>query len=123
MKLKVKNIFLAITILAMAIGCLLSCCSSKVSSTDVPKQDTIRDTIYITVNKVDTVADIHAVDSLARCLKQAQDSMKFYRDSISYQNYINARRVAKVNYYIDCVKKNSKNKQFFYGWIKRTMSE
>lgn len=99
--------------------CTFGCCSPKMVT--VPEY--VHDTIYIEVQKVDTIVDTYAVDSLENCLKQSQDSVKFYRDSISYENYSNARRIAKINYYLDCVRKNSNNKQFFYGWIKRTMSD
>ena len=52
-----------------------------------------------------------------------QDSVKFYRDSTEYENYINARRIEKIKYYINITDKKSTNKKYFFGWIKRTMSE
>ena len=101
--------------------CLLSCCSPKAVEKETERNAV--DTVFVTVQQIDTIVDTKTADSLAIQLRVARDSMKFYRDSISYENYINARRIAKVNYYLDCVKKNSNNKKFFYGWIKRTMSE
>lgn len=52
-----------------------------------------------------------------------QDSVKFYRDSTEYENYINARRIEKIKYYINITDKRSANKKYFFGWIKRTMNE
>lgn len=52
-----------------------------------------------------------------------QDSVKFYRDSTEYENYINARRIEKIKYYIKITENRSANKKYFFGWIKRTMSE
>lgn len=52
-----------------------------------------------------------------------QDSVKFYRDSVDYENYINARRIEKIKYYINITDKRSANKKYFFGWIKRTMNE
>lgn len=123
MKLESKIVSLFIT-LATTYLVLLSCVgcgADKVVTAD--KVVPVVDTVYIEVIRVDTIVDTHVADSLGKCLIQAQDSMKFYRDSISFENYSNARKIAKINYYLDCVKKNSNNKQFFYGWIKRTMSE
>ena len=123
MKLEGKLLSLFIT-LATTYLVLLSCVgcgANKVATANnvVP----VVDTVYIEVIKVDTIVDTHVADSLGKCLIKAQDSMKFYRDSISFENYSNARKIAKINYYLDCVKKKSKKKKFFYGWIKRTMSE
>lgn len=42
---------------------------------------------------------------------------------VEYENYMNARKVERINYYILITEKNPKNKQFFYGWIKRVMAE
>lgn len=123
MKLECKLLSLFIT-LATTYLVLLSCvgCGADkvVTANDVVP---VVDTVYIEVIKVDTIVDTHVADSLGKRFIQAQDSMKFYRDSISFENYSNARKIAKINYYLDCVKKNSNNKKFFYGWIKRTMSE
>lgn len=79
----------------------------------------------IVVIKYDTlfVVDTIKLDSLAKCLKSTQDSLVFYRDSIRYDDYINARRIEKIKYYIKICENNSKNKQFFFGWIRRTMTE
>lgn len=84
--------------------------------------------------KLDTVriyvSDLERIDSLFNELRNVQDSLKiakdsmvYYRDTIEYQNYINARRVEKIKYYINICDKRSANKKYFFGWIKRTMSE
>jgi hypothetical protein len=78
---------------------------------------------YDTITIVDYQFDNQKVDSLAKQLKTTQDSLTFYRDSISYDDYMNARRIEKIKYYIKICENNSKNKQFFFGWIKRTMTE
>ncbi len=52
-----------------------------------------------------------------------QDSVKFYRDSTEYENYINARRIEKIKYYIKITENRSANKKYFFGWIRRTMDE
>jgi hypothetical protein len=111
-------IFIALTIS----GCIVSCCTPKGTTSDTP---TKQDTVYVVQERVDTLwVDNRAeIDSIAKCLKQATDSLIFYRDSVSYDNYINARRIEKINYYISICEKKSTNKKFFYGWIKRTMTE
>ena len=83
------------------------------------------DTIYVERHFRDTihVVDTHDVDSLAKCLEITQDSIRFYRDTIRYEDYINKRKIEKVKYYITICEKNTKNKKFFFGWIKRTISE
>lgn len=112
------NVLAIIAMICLLIGAFASCRSSGDYQQAVAK-DTIEIVRIDTVYKVDR----HEVDSLAKCLKQAQDSMKFYRDSIEYIDYINARRIEKIQYYINICEKKSTNKQFFYGWIKRTMTE
>ena len=83
-----------------------------------------RDTIYVEKCLFDTVYVVtHEADSIAKCLEKAQDSIRFYRDTIRYEDYINKRKVEKVKYYVTICEKNTKNKKFFFGWIKRTISE
>lgn len=98
----------------------ISCKPAKAVSTEIPN-----DTIFVENIRIDTVkvTDYRMVDSLATCLSEARDSIRLYRDSIPYQDYINARRIEKIKYYIRICEKRSTNKKFFYGWIKRTMAE
>lgn len=70
------------------------------------------------------------LDSVFKVLKEKQDSidmlrdsMVYYRDTTEYINYINARRIEKIKYYINICEKRPANKQYFFGWIRRTMSE
>ena len=97
------------------------CRACSVNSDDGVK----RDTIYVEKCLFDTVyvVDTHEIDSIAKCLEKAQDSIRFYRDTIRYEDYINKRKVEKVKYYVMICEKNTKNKKFFFGWIKRTISE
>lgn len=62
------------------------------------------------------------VEDTAR-IKFLEDSLKFYRDSISYDTYINARKIEKIKHYIKITEKNPNNKKFFFGWIKRAINE
>ena len=102
------------------LGFILSC---KPSESVFSK--TSGDTIFVETIRVDTITiiDRSVADSLSICLARARDSVSLYRDSIPYQDYINARRIEKIKYYISICDKKPTNKQFFFGWIKRTMSE
>lgn len=91
---------------------LNSCKASKEVVTDIIYH---RDTIPI--------VDYRIQDSLSTVLQLTRDTLKRYRDSIEYEDYINARRIEKVKYYINICEKNSKQKKYFYGWIKRAVSE
>lgn len=123
---RIEN-FLAVFFLSVAFACAvlgliitLSSCSTVRTKREVQV-----DTILIPTIVRDTVVVDYReeVENLTKRLEIAQDSVKYYRDSVEYKNYINARRIEKINYYLNCVKKNSNNKKYFYGWIKRTMSE
>lgn len=85
----------------------------------------VSDTVFIEKIKTDTVfiEDAEKINVLQNRLKCVEDSVKFYRDSVLYKNYINGRRVEKIKYYISICEKNTKNKKYFFGWIKRTMTE
>lgn len=117
------GLFMFLMTIAMIAGCSFSCSSSQGS---VKAGSNVKpDTVFVEVKRTDTVLvdRVNELDSLVRALKQAQDSTKFYRDSVYYQNYINSRRIEKINYYIKICEKNTKNKKYFFGWIKRTMTE
>ncbi len=118
-----SGLFLCLAIIIMIAGCSFSCSSSKGS---VKVGNVVKlDTVFIGGEKTDTVLidRVNELDSLVGALKQSQDSMKFYRDSVYYRNYINSRRIEKIKYYIKICEKNAKNKKYFFGWIKRTMTE
>lgn len=122
-----KVIFIIVCILAL-LG--TSCSCSRGSLRGANKQP---DSIVAPL-KPDTVKiyvfNSERIDSLFKELRNVQDSLKiakdsmvYYRDTIEYQNYINARRIEKIKYYINICDKRSANKKYFFGWIKRTMSE
>lgn len=99
-----------------------SCKQPKTAYSEIPNDTIFIETIQVRVDTV-KVIDRSRSDSLATCLAEARDSIRLYRDSIPYQDYINARRIEKIKYYISICEKRSTNKKFFYGWIKRTMTE
>ena len=122
---KMKKIILFCTFLALLI---VSCTCSRGSLSHEPKEP---DSMLLPL-KPDTVVVIDGmkVDSLFNILRATQDSLQtmrdsvvFYRDTILYENYINARRIEKIKYYIDICDKRSTNKKYFFGWIKRAVSE
>lgn len=113
-----KNLLLFIFAVVSCCFILGSCCSNR-----LPTQTIQKDTIVIVHTDTLYKEDKIKIDSLVKCLKQAQDSICFYRDSIKYNDYINARRIQKVKYYLNICEKKPSNKKFFYGWIKRTMTE
>lgn len=120
MKKFIQSIF-GVFVVFLGILCItISCKPSQTTCTEIP-----RDTIFVETVRVDTIKiiDHERSDSLAICLAQARDSIALYRDSISYQYFINTRRIEKIKYYISICEKKSTNKKFFYGWIKRTMTE
>lgn len=101
----------------------LSCSSKNIINDNKNIDEGVLDTIVVIKYDTIVIVDTVKLDSLAKCLKSTQDSLVFYRDSIRYDDYINARRIEKIKYYIKICENNTKNKQFFFGWIKRTMTE
>lgn len=82
--------------------------------------------------RIDTVViiDNDRLDSLQAVLESCkdsilflQDSLTYYRDSIRYEDYINGRRIEKIKYYISICEKNANNKKYFFGWIRRAVSD
>ena len=125
--MKKKVMFMIVVILAL-LATSFSC--SRGSLRVVNKHP---DSIFVPL-KPDTlkiyIYNSEYVDSLFNELRNAKDSLKitkdsmaYYRDTIEYQNYINARRIEKIKYYINICDRRSVNKKYFFGWIKRTMSE
>lgn len=98
------------------ISCAILCSCNK-SSAIVSSYGVT--TIHDTIQTVDTVQ----IAVLQQRIKQLEDSLHYYRDTIPLDVYMNARRIEKIKYYIKIVEKNSKNKKYFYGWIRRVMSE
>lgn len=101
----------------------ISCSSKGVMNNNDNTKNHAVDTIVVIKHDTLFVVDTMKLDSLAKCLKSIQDSLVFYRDGIRYEDYTNARRIEKIKYYIKICENNSKNRQFFFGWIRRTMTE
>lgn len=105
---------------------VLFSCNRKCLAKLERNRETITDTLFITY--IDTIKlEIYndSIRDLKFDLQSARDSIRFYRDKIdiSYDCYNNARRVEKSKYYISICEKNESQKKYFFGWIKRTMSE
>ena len=79
----------------------------------------VPDTVYVEIPIINNER-IKELEAEVQFLKHKADSLN---STITYENYINARKIEKVKYYISICEKNSNNKKFFYGWIKRTMFE
>lgn len=107
----------------MMVFLFMSCSSKNIINTNENTDEQVLDTIVVIKYNTIMIVDTAKLDSFAKCLKSTQDSLVFYRDSIRYDDYINARRIEKIKYYIKICENNSKNKQFFFGWIRRTMTE
>lgn len=80
-------------------------------------QDTIYsvEVVYVT----DTILILELKDEI----KILRDSLERVTNEITYENYINARRIEKIKYYINITERNPTNQKFFFGWVRRTMSE
>lgn len=108
-------------ITAVFLCCMIDSCNNCLSEARECKHDTV----YINTVITDTisVSDDELIDSLRNELRLCKDTLRFYQDSVIFDDYMNARKIQKIKYYIDICDKRSANKQFFFGWIKRTMSE
>jgi uncharacterized coiled-coil protein SlyX len=79
----------------------------------------VPDTVYVEVPVINEER-IKELESDVQFWRHKVDSLN---TTISYEDYINARRMEKVKYYISICEKKPSNKKFFYGWIKRTVFE
>lgn len=96
------------------------CCSSG-KNVEESEEEQLPDTVYIEVPELNSER-IEMLEQEVEYWKSiVQDSLQ--TGTMSYTNYMNARKVEKVNYYISLCEKNSTNKKFFFGWIKRAMRE
>ena len=77
----------------------------------------------VQVPEIVYVTDSTKVMELETRILMLEDSLQFYRDSVPYETYINARRIEKIKYYIRITENKPSNQKFFYGWIRRTMDE
>lgn len=108
-----KKIFWLI-LLFLIFLCILGCPSKK---------QLVNNNCCDTVIIRDTVKDEINIQQLEQYIQQLEDSITKLNTTILYETYINARRIEKIKYYIDICEKKPNNKKYFYGWIKRTMSE
>lgn len=97
---------------------LMVSCSTKVQKPSEPIQ-VMPDTVYIEVPTLNEER-VKELEADVAFWKHVADSVS---TTIPYEDYMNARRIEKIKYYISITEKNANNKKFFYGWIKRTMSE
>ena len=97
---------------------LMVSCGTKGSTPSAPVQ-IMPDTVYVVVPTLNEER-IKELEADVAYWKNVADSVN---NTIPYEDYMNTRRIEKIKYYISITEKNSKNKQFFYSWIKRTMSE
>lgn len=83
------------------IGLILIGCKSQPHTIEVER--VVTDTIFIT----DTVY-VYSIDTVrmltSKCLE-------------------NEIRLANIKHYVEITEKNSKNREFFFGWIRRAISE
>jgi hypothetical protein len=104
-------------------------CSCSHKNIDVIQANNVaavltHDTIYVPVVDSSEVLRLQeTIKNNASIVSSLMDSIKYYRDSTTTANYMNARKIEKIKYYINITEKKPTNKKFFYGWIKRTMTE
>jgi hypothetical protein len=77
----------------------------------------------VQVPEIVYVTDSTKIMELEDKIIMLETSLQFYRDSVPYETYINARRIEKIKYYIRITENKPSNQKFFYGWIRRTMDE
>ena len=104
-------------IICLLTALMLSCGTRVPTNTDTAP--VMPDTVYVEVPTLNEER-IKELEADVEYWKRVADSVS---TTIPYDTYMNARRIEKIKYYISITEKNSKNKQFFYGWIKRTMDE
>lgn len=106
------------TIFICLLTALTVSCGTRGHSPSVPA-DSMPDTVYIEVPTLNEER-IKELEADVAFWKNVADSLS---TTIPIDDYMNARRMEKIKYYIAITEKNSNNKKFFFGWIKRTMSE
>lgn len=106
------------TMILCLLTALLVSCGTRVQETGTPVQN-MPDTVYVEVPTLNEER-IKELEADVEYWKSVADSVT---TTIPYNDYMNARRMEKIKHYISICEKNSNNKKFFYGWIKRTMSE
>lgn len=79
----------------------------------------IPDTVYIEVPILneERIKELEGDIEYWRCVVDSINS------TIPFDTYMNARKIEKIKYYISICDKNANNKKFFFGWVKRAVSE
>lgn len=77
------------------------------------------DTVYIEVPTLNE----ERIKELEADVAYWKDSVQVMNNTIPFDVYMNARKIEKIKYYINITERNSNNRKFFYGWIRRTMAE
>jgi len=106
------------TLFICLLTALMVSCGTKGQSPSEPVQ-VMPDTVYVEVPTLNEER-MKELEADVQFWKHQVDSLN---TTIPYEDYMNARRMEKVKYYISICEKKPSNKKFFYGWIKRTMSE
>ena len=106
------------TIFLCLLTTLMISCEPSVQKTVEPVIQ-VPDTVYVEVPVINQER-IKELESDVQFWKHKVDSLN---TTIPYEDYMNARRMEKVKYYISICEKKPSNTKFFDGWIKRTMSE
>lgn len=109
-----KKVLLYVSIVLITIGC-----DFKMHKDTPITMSAVPDTVYVEVPVLNQER-IKELEADVRYWKAIADSVS---TTIPYDDYINARRAEKIRYYINICERNSNNKKFFFGWIKRAMSE
>lgn len=91
------------------------CCTKKVQETPIEK--VVTDTIYVPYN------DTLQIMELSKEVQFWKDSVYVLNNTVKLEDYLNATKVEKIKHYINITERNPKNRTFFYGWVKRTISD
>lgn len=124
---RLTSIMLLLMLISMCVQ--FSSCDKEVKFVD-QQPDTIYVEVPVYIEVPTNNGENEKLKSKISDLEKDVDylSVKTFRadsalNRVEYENYMNARKVERINYYILITEKNPKNKQFFYGWIKRVMAE
>lgn len=84
-----------------------------------------QDILALKRGNIETVIDTPIVDDVAQydSIMNTPILNGYEVGDMSIEEYLNASKLAKIQYYIDITDKRPANKTFFFGWIKRTMAE
>ena len=100
------------TIIVLVCTMFIGCCTPRV----VEVVKVVHDTIEVP-------QDVELINKLKADVVVWKDSVDYLNSTIPLDVYMNARKIEKIKYYIDITERNSNNKKFFYGWIRRTIAD